>query len=594
MIIATTATPNFLGDVVRFANGKSIKPGGDGCYPVYGSNGIIGGSDDFRYENGMIIGRVGAYCGSVAYCPDKFLASDNTLVAFPASEHFDTKFLFYLLTDANLSRYAGGAAQPLMTQTVLKQVKVKVPPLPVQCRIAGILSAYDDLIEYNLRRIRILEKMARSLYREWFVKFRFPGHEKVSRVESPLGSIPEGWDVKLIVDLCESVSYGFTASATREEIGPKFLRITDIVPDIIEWGEVPFCEISSDKSRKYLLQPGDIVVARTGATTGFAKRINKRHPLSVFASYLVRVRAKGNVSNRMLGILMESDEYKQFIKVNIGGAAQPQANAVVLTSMRVIVPPPKLAGEFDRLVEPFLDEIELLAVTNRNLRRTRDLLLPRLLSGTVNVSDADSADCLGSDVGKSVEPVATTQRRSDTVAISIKESPLSEAATQEHPGNQLELGYTLPTPIDQTDRSNVLAAIRQVFSDGQPRTRQYAIREVAQALGYGRVGHRINDVLQTDLLTAVRRGILDNVEDELILLARSIADYDRDLLKRQFLAAVGRSWIERDQAVQNFCRWMGYRRTGPIIDETALSLIQGLLRESRLEADGAGLIRRCS
>ena len=138
----------------------------------------------------------------------------------------------------------------------------------------------------------------------------------------------------------------------------------------------------------------------------------------------------------------------------------------------------------------------------------------------------------------------------------------------------------------------MLAVIRQVFSDGQPRNRQDAIREVAQALGYGRVGHRINDVLQTDLLTAVRRGILDNVEDELILLARSIADYDRDLLKRQFLAAVGRSWIERDQAVQNFCRWMGFRRTGPIIDETARSLIQGLLRESRLEADGPNLIRR--
>ena len=107
-----------LGEVVRFGSGKAIKPGAEGRYQVYGSNGIIGGCDEFRYENGVIIGRVGAYCGSVAYCSEKFWASDNTLVVFPASERFDTKFLFYLLTDAKLSRYAGGAAQPLVTQTV--------------------------------------------------------------------------------------------------------------------------------------------------------------------------------------------------------------------------------------------------------------------------------------------------------------------------------------------------------------------------------------------------------------------------------------------------------------------------------------------
>ena len=151
-----------LGEVVRFGNGKAIKSGAEGRYPVYGSNGIIGGCDEFRYGNGVIIGRVGAYCGSVAYCPEKFWASDNTLVVFPASERFDTKFLFYLLTDAKLSRYAGGAAQPLVTQTVLKQVEVTVPALPAQQRIASILSAYDELIENNQRRIQILETMAEN------------------------------------------------------------------------------------------------------------------------------------------------------------------------------------------------------------------------------------------------------------------------------------------------------------------------------------------------------------------------------------------------------------------------------------------------
>jgi type I restriction enzyme S subunit len=384
--MAATSRAMQLSEVIRFGNGKAIKPGGEGCYPVYGSNGIIGGCDEFRYENGVIIGRVGAYCGSVAYCPEKFWASDNTLVAFPASEQFDTKFLFYLLTDAKLSRYAGGAAQPLVTQTVLKQVEVSVPPLPVQRRIAGILSAYDELIENNKRRIKILEEMARSLYREWFVNFRFPGHEKIPLVDSTLGTIPKGWEVKTVADLCESVSYGFTASAVREEIGPKFLRITDIVPDIIDWEDVPFCEIAESKSLKYHLEPGDIVVARTGATTGYAKRLNKRHPDTVFASYLVRVRAGVGFSNRILGILMESDDYKQFIKTNIGGAAQPQANAVVLTSMQLAAPPPPLAQHFDRLVEPLSDQTEILSEEIKNLRRTCNLLLPRLLSGQLHLN----------------------------------------------------------------------------------------------------------------------------------------------------------------------------------------------------------------
>jgi type I restriction enzyme S subunit len=142
-----------------------------------------------------------------------------------------------------------------------------------------------------------------------------------------------------------------------------------------------------DKVPKYRLKEGDIVVARTGATTGYAKRLNKLHPETVFASYLVRVRAKAGISNRMLGILMESDEYKQFIKTNIGGAAQPQANAVVLSSMRLAVPPPVVGEKFDRLIEPIIDEAELLGVKIRNLRRTRDLLLPRLLTGPVEMSN---------------------------------------------------------------------------------------------------------------------------------------------------------------------------------------------------------------
>ena len=95
-----------------------------------------------------------------------------------------------------------GAAQPFISQTDARNVEIPLPPLPIQRRIAGILSAYDELIENSQRRIKILEAMARALYREWFVHFRFPGHESVPRVPSPLGEIPQGWEVKKLGDLC--------------------------------------------------------------------------------------------------------------------------------------------------------------------------------------------------------------------------------------------------------------------------------------------------------------------------------------------------------------------------------------------------------
>jgi len=356
-----------------------------GLYPIVDQSRevIAGFTDDesWLYKGELPVVIFGDHTRVLKFVDFPFcVGADGTQLLRPVAGN-DIRYFYYALRNVALANY--GYERHFK---YLKEEVIPVPSLPLQRRIAGILSAYDELIENNQRRIKILEAMARGLYREWFVRFRFPGHDSVPRVPSPLGEIPEGWEVKAIGNLCESVSYGYTASASREEVGPKFLRITDIVPDLIDWAGVPFCEIPDDKAPNYLLQPGDIVVARTGATTGYAKRLNRLHPTTVFASYLVRVRAGDGASNRMLGILMESDEYKQFIKTNIGGAAQPQANAIVLTSMRLAVPPATIGEQFDRLVAPMIDETELLAVKIQNLRRTRDLLLPRLLSGQVNLT----------------------------------------------------------------------------------------------------------------------------------------------------------------------------------------------------------------
>ena len=370
--MAVTYQPMPLGDVVRFGNGKSIKPGGEGRYPVYGSNGIIGGSDEYRHENGIIIGRVGAYCGSVVYCPDRFWASDNTLVSFPASDAFDIKFLFYLLTDAKLSRHAGGAAQPLVTQAVLKQVQVSVPPLPVQRRIAGILSAYDDLIENNQRRINILEEMARSLYREWFVHFRFPGHDKVKMVPSPLGPLPQGWEIKRLDQIAENFDRlrKPLSKMERAEMQGEYpyygaAKVFDYVNNFIFDGE-------------YLLMAEDGSVI-TAERTPVLQLVNEKFWPNNHTHIL---RGKAPVSTHFLYLGLSLVDISPYIT----GAAQPKITQENMNRIAFPCCRPDLHQAFDHVVTPMIHQIQALNRQIKNLRRTRDLLLPRLLSGQIPLS----------------------------------------------------------------------------------------------------------------------------------------------------------------------------------------------------------------
>src|ERR1043166_2761852 len=152
--------------------------------------------------------------GQVGLIPEngqfpEYIISNKQLKLRPNLEISDPVYLFFYFAGPKMVQHvlgkAIGAAVPGINLGILKGLPVVLPPLPVQRRIAGILSAYDELIENSQRRIRILEAMARALYREWFVLFRFPGHEKVPRVASPLGDIPQGWEVKRVPE-CVDIS----------------------------------------------------------------------------------------------------------------------------------------------------------------------------------------------------------------------------------------------------------------------------------------------------------------------------------------------------------------------------------------------------
>jgi type I restriction enzyme S subunit len=180
-----------------------------------------------------------------------------------------------------------------------------------------------------------------------------------------------------------NTQYGYTASAEQECLGPKFLRITDIAKDYIEWDSVPHCRISSSELSKYLLQEGDVVVARTGATVGYAKRLNKNFPKSIFASYLVRLTPKISIYHDFIGITVTSNGFKEYIQNVAGGSGQPQASATLMTEYKLVVPQEDCLKEFNLILNPLLNLSE-----NYQLEITQLLQLKSFLHSKMTKAEA--------------------------------------------------------------------------------------------------------------------------------------------------------------------------------------------------------------
>ena len=376
-----------LGDLFDFLNGKSIKPGGTGQIPVYGSNGIIGGSGESLYCDGVIIGRVGAYCGSVEYCPGPFWPSDNTIVAAGKEGQILPRYGFYLLKNLDLHRWAGGAAQPLLTHTVLRALSATVPTVADQGRILHVLAAYDDLIENNTRRIKILEEIASSLYREWFVNFRFPGYGKARFVSTSDGRFPVGW-VQPFPDHVDFKEGPGLRNWQYRNQGIPFLNIRTLLPNDIDLKAVNYLDPIEveQKYTHFLLEAGDHVVSSSG-TLGRIATVRFRHLPIMLNTSIIRMRPKGERMGRwQLKHFLQSDYFQNQIRAAAGGVAQPNYGPSHLKGMWVIASPKEIAVQYEGIVTSLEDQIANFAERNHILRMTRDLLLPRLIAGEIDVS----------------------------------------------------------------------------------------------------------------------------------------------------------------------------------------------------------------
>jgi type I restriction enzyme S subunit len=375
-----------LGDLLDFFNGKAIKPGGAGQYPVYGSNGLIGYCDDSLYDDGLIIGRVGAYCGSIDYCNGKFWASDNTIVAKPKDDS-DILFVYYLLKELRLNRHAGGAAQPLVTQSILKQVATRVPTLRVQQKIASIISAYDELIENNTRRIKILEEMAQKIYRVWFVEFRAPGVElrKATPEEKELTGrdvFPKGWIFKPVVD---AVLVNPKTTVPKEGRKP-FVPMASLTDNSMLIRDIQLKEGNGGSKFKN----GDTLFARItpcleNGKTGFVQFLESDDNVAFGSTEFIVLRSK-TLTPEYVYLMARSNEFRDnAIKSMSGATGRQRVQEECFHKFFIAQPDGTTLTKFSEVVRRMFQLTHSLSLKNQNLRRTRDLLLPKLISGEIQV-----------------------------------------------------------------------------------------------------------------------------------------------------------------------------------------------------------------
>ncbi len=308
---------------------------------------------------------------------------NQNAVKIEPTEELNKKFLFYLLRSDDFKKYIigtaqGAANQASITLDSIRGYSFRLPKLIKQRKIAAILSAYDDLIENNTRRIKILEEMAQALYREWFVKFRFPGHEKVKMVESELGMVPEGWEVKKLGDIAQQIRRSVNPdkiNPTTPYIGLEHIPRKSIT--LSEWGTA-----NEVKSTKLAFEKGEILF---GKIRPYFHKVGVAPIDGVCSSDAIVI--SSIVSDYFFIVLgcVSSEEFVNHSSQTSQGTKMPRADWSVLVNYPIAIPPQPILLHFNEFINNILSQIQNMVFRNRNLRRTRNLLLPKLISGKVNV-----------------------------------------------------------------------------------------------------------------------------------------------------------------------------------------------------------------
>ena len=345
------------------------------------SNAIPG---DLVFTHRGTLGQVGIIPKAIYR---RFVVSQSQMKLTCDRNKVNPLFLYYYfcgIGNDELLKHKSGSDVPAIASplTTLKSIKVNLPPLPIQDKIAGILSAYDDLIENNTRRIRILEEMAQAIYREWFVHFRYPGHKSVPLVESELGLIPQGWEVVKIREVSSYINRG--VSPTYDESSPSIVINQKCIRD----GQLNI-ELARNHSTKVLpskmVKFGDVLINSTGVgTLGRVTQVYQTLSDTTVDSHVTIVRPSEKVSIEYFGYyLLGLQEF--FDHSGAGSTNQTELGRQIISNKEFLNPPIDIQKAFSEVVQPVKKSINNLQIRNKNLRQQRDLLLPRLVSGELDV-----------------------------------------------------------------------------------------------------------------------------------------------------------------------------------------------------------------
>lgn len=331
----------------------------DGPYPVVSSTSIMGYHNQYKADGpGVVIGRSGTL-GKAQYINDDYWPHNTALYVKDYKGNYP-RFVYYFLMNFSTDKHGGGSAVPTLNRNTLSSISIKVPDFTTQKRIADILSAYDDLIDNNQKQIKLLEEAAMRLYKEWFVKLRFPGHENTKIVDG----VPEGWEYKEVGSLISKTPR--TKQVKKSEYNNS--------------GEIPII----DQSREFI----------AGYTDDRETIVDLGVPVIVFGDHTRILKlinfpfAKGADGTQLIvSGLEEMPQHLLYCSlVNIDLSNYHYARHFkYLKASKIIVPTKNISEEFESIVEIYFKVIQILRDKIFLLQKSRDFLLPKLMNGEIEV-----------------------------------------------------------------------------------------------------------------------------------------------------------------------------------------------------------------
>lgn len=357
-------------ELFTWKSGKAIEES-EGTIPIYGSNGIIGYTNIAKYKNKIILGRVGAYCGSVEYCNTEFNATDNTLITECDENLIKYKYAYYLLKLYNLNKFAGGSAQPLITQGILKHLKCDLPDINFQDKVSSILSKYDDIIQNNNKCIEILEKIIEKIYKKIF------SYKKLENIKTTR--------LKDIITIIRGISYSSEEIDCDKGINLINLKNINAFGGFRRDGTKKYC---GKYKETQIVKYGDLIMGVTDMTqdrrtVGHVALIPELEDTSVISADLVKI--ESNINKYYLYSMFKYGNVSKYLSQFANGANVLHLKPSSIENIKIQLPSQDKINKYINLAEPIFNEINIINKKNDNLIKQRDLLLPRLISGKLKV-----------------------------------------------------------------------------------------------------------------------------------------------------------------------------------------------------------------